>query len=89
MDAQNGSADPLAAEVDTGKPGEIGSLRVKVAAIPEASFQWFKNGKPVRGATNAALTLENARFDDAAAYVVAVTNEIGTVTSQQGMLQVK
>jgi pectinesterase len=70
-------------------PGKTVVLHVKAAAIPEPSFQWFKNGKPVRGATNATLTLENVHFDDAAAYVVAVTNEIGTVTSGKSMLQIR
>jgi pectinesterase len=70
-------------------PGKTVVFRVKAAAIPEASFQWFKNGKPVRGATHPTLTLENVRLDDAAAYVVAVTNEIGTVTSGKGMLQIR
>ena len=34
MDAQNGSADPVAAGVDTGKPGETVVFRVKAAVIP-------------------------------------------------------
>ena len=70
-------------------PGKTVVFHVKAAAIPEASFQWFKNGNPVRGATSATLTLENARFDDTAAYVVAVTNEIGTVTSGKAVLRVR
>ena len=70
-------------------PGKTAVFRVKAAAIPEASFQWFKNGKPVRGATHPTLTLENVRLDDAAVYIVAVTNEIGTVTSGKSMLQIR
>lgn len=69
--------------------GKTAVFQVKAAAIPEAKYQWFKNGKPVSGATSAAMTLENVGRDDAAAYAVGVTNEVGTVTSGKAILQVK
>jgi pectinesterase len=69
--------------------GKTAILQVKAAAIPEARYQWFRNGKPLPGATRAMLTLENAGADIAAAYTVAVTNEARTVTSSKAIVKVK
>jgi pectinesterase len=71
------------------QPGKTAIFRVKVAAIPEAEYQWLRNGKPVHGATREILTLENVRVGSQGAYAVTATNRMGTVTSDQAMLQVK
>jgi hypothetical protein len=62
---------------------------VKVAAIPKATYQWFKDGVAISGATDATLKIEIVGAGDAATYTVAVTNESGCVTSQAAALTVK
>jgi pectinesterase len=73
----------------TAKAGQMAAFRIKVAAIPEASYQWFKNGKPISSATNAALTWENVSPKDAAAYTVMAKNGSGSATSSKAILEVK
>ncbi len=42
--------------------------------IASCSFQWFKNGRKLRGETNACLSLTNVRLADAGNYSVVVSN---------------
>jgi pectinesterase len=72
-----------------GKLGQTAALHIRVAAIPEASYQWFKNGKPVKGATNATLRFENASIADAGIYTAIAKNGSGTVTSSKAVLKLK
>ncbi len=69
--------------------GQTAIFNVKVAAIPTATYQWFKNGTAIRGATDATLRIENVRADDVATYTVAVINRSGSVTSRAAALMVK
>jgi pectinesterase len=64
-------------------------LRVQVAAIPEASFQWFKNGKAVSGADNATLALQKVSATDVGTYTVTIKNDSGSVISSQAVLKIK
>ena len=69
--------------------GDTAIFTVKVAAIPSPTYQWFKNGNAISGATDAALKVENVRANDAATYTVTVTNGPGSVTSQAAVLTVR
>jgi pectinesterase len=71
------------------RPGETATFHVKVTAIPEASYQWFKNGKSIRGATSATLKLENTSTADAATYTVTAKNDSGDAISSRVTLTVK
>jgi hypothetical protein len=50
------------------------------------SYQWFKGGVAISGATNAALTLAVVSERDAASYNVVVSNAYGSVTSRMAEL---
>jgi len=50
------------------------------------SYQWNKNGAPLAGATNRALTLPNLGGADAASYSVTVRNSGGSVTSAAAVI---
>ena len=65
------------------------TLSVTVAAIPDASYQWFRNGKPIAGATGSTLPFATARAADAGRYTVTITNASGTVTSAAVRLTVR
>jgi hypothetical protein len=45
------------------------------------SYQWFRNGVPITGATNATLNIPDATGADNGIYTVEVSNDGGTVTS--------
>ncbi len=69
--------------------GQTAAFSVKAATVPKSTYQWFKNGKAIPGATEATLKIENASANDAAAYTVTVTNSAGNVTSQPAALTVQ
>ncbi len=69
--------------------GQTAVFNVKVAAIPTAAYQWFKDGTAIRGATDATLTIKNVRAADASTYAVTVMNGSGSVSSQAAVLKVK
>jgi pectinesterase len=71
------------------RAGQSVTFEVEVAAIPAATYQWRKNGTPIRGATDAALRLDNVRVRDEASYTVTVTNGSGSATSRAAALAVR
>ncbi|MFN6094112.1 MAG: immunoglobulin domain-containing protein [Verrucomicrobiota bacterium] len=52
------------------------------------SYQWYKNGSPISGATASSYTIPNAKTSDAGNYTVIVANSSGTVTSNPATLTV-
>lgn len=91
-----GNWSPTMAPIILSKPedqvvskGDSVKLSVEVAAIPEASYQWFKNGKLIKGANSSVLTVENVRTKDVANYSVNVSNSEGNVSSQLAKLMLK
>lgn len=68
--------------------GSKGSLSVG-AEGQFLSYQWFKNGDPIAGATSALLVVENAKFElDDANYSVVVTNDWGGVETSKVKVRV-
>lgn len=52
------------------------------------SYQWYKNGSAISGATGASHTISNAQASDAGNYTVTVFNTAGSVTSNAATLTV-
>src|SRR5262249_12782440 len=69
--------------------GQTAAFSVTAAAIPDATYQWFKNGKAISGMTHATLTLAVVKPSDAGSYSVTVTNSSGSATSASAALIVK
>ena len=68
------------------KKEQEASFNVEVAAIPEASYQWFKNGKVITGATKAVLHFKNVSAIDEGNYSVTIKNRLGSVKSYDATL---
>ncbi len=68
--------------------GQSATLTAQATALPAPSYQWFKNGAPISGATNATLKLSNLSAADAGAYTVTATNASGSATSSAAALMV-
>jgi hypothetical protein len=49
--------------------------------VPEAAYQWRKNGVDIAGATAADYTIPSATLGDAGSYRVVITNSAGHATS--------
>jgi hypothetical protein len=64
--------------------GGSAMLAVEVAAVPDAAYRWFRNGKAIEGATNATLTAR-----EPGAYVVEVSNGSGLARSGEASLTLR
>jgi hypothetical protein len=52
------------------------------------SYQWWKDGQPISGATDADLVIDTVSFADAGSYRAIVTNGCGGVLSSSALLTV-
>ncbi len=68
--------------------GQTAIFRIRVAAVPTATCQWFKNGRAIAGETNPILVINSTWAGDAGTYTVTVKNLSGSVTSQAATLTV-
>lgn len=57
------------------------ALHVLATGQDILNYQWFRDGAPLAGQTNALLTIPAAALGDVGAYVVEVRNDLGSVTS--------
>lgn len=68
--------------------GGSASFSVGTAGTAPFSYQWYKGGTAIAGATGSSLTLDNVQATDAGTYSVSITNQAGTVTSSNATLAV-
>jgi hypothetical protein len=68
--------------------GHTASFVVGAYGWPALTYQWQFNGTNLVGATNTALTLQNAFPANAGVYTITITNVYGSVTSNPAMLTV-
>jgi sugar lactone lactonase YvrE len=67
--------------------GQAVSFRV-VASGSNLTYQWFKSGTPIIGATGATYTIAAAQSDDIAVYTARVSGAGGGIDSNPGTLSV-
>ncbi|MFO1448336.1 MAG: S8 family serine peptidase [Opitutaceae bacterium] len=81
------SAQPVSQEVVSGN-----DVTFSVGALANGSatlrFQWYQNGNPIQGATDAALEITEARSSQAGAYHVVVASDLGSIRSESATLLV-
>jgi len=65
------------------------SFTVVVTGAPAPTYQWYKDGGLIAGATSATHTIAAAQLADAGSYTVVATNSEGSVTSTASVLTVK
>ncbi|MEO6002116.1 MAG: PQQ-binding-like beta-propeller repeat protein [Opitutus sp.] len=68
--------------------GSSVTLTVSATGPGALTYQWFKDGAAVSGATSASLTLSNITASDAGAYTVKVTSGSNVVTSSSAQVSV-
>jgi predicted esterase len=76
---------PKSLTVDAGATAYFG---VSARGAESLSYQWFKDGNAINGATAATLVLPNAQLSNAGSYNVVVTNASGSVPSVAATLTV-
>lgn len=67
--------------------GSVASFTV-VATGTSLSYQWYKDGAAISGATSATYSISAATSSNAGAYTVVVTNTAGSVTSSSATLTI-
>ena len=72
----------------TAVTGSSTTLTIAFTGTPVPTYQWFKDGIAIAGATNSTLSLTNISPADAGAYTVTLTNSLGSATSSAGTLTV-
>jgi Immunoglobulin I-set domain len=69
--------------------GQTGTFSVTANGTPSPSFQWFRNGVAIVGATGSTHTTPTLVVaDNGATYRVVATNSVGSVTSRDATLTV-
>ena len=58
------------------------------AAADTLTYQWYKDGKTISGATASSYTIKSVKTSDAGKYTVKVSNSAGSVTSSAATLTV-
>lgn len=69
--------------------GATASFSVSASGVPVPTFQWFKNGVLLTGATSEVLSFSALAAVAAGSYQVVVTNAVGSVTSTSVTLAVQ
>jgi hypothetical protein len=67
---------------------DIATFTVVASSLTTMTYQWYKDGYAIPGATSSTLSLVNVGSADAGSYVVKITNGGGTVTSSTATLSV-
>lgn len=70
-------------------PGGSVTFDVTAEGSGSLTYQWYRNGAAITGATGASLTLSNLSVADAGEYTVAVSQGTGTTTSRPATLRVE
>jgi len=79
------TTQPEATSVGIGEPA---ILIVSVAAVPSAEYQWQKDGRDIKGATQPAYSIKNAASTDGGTYRVVISSLAGKVISQTAKLKI-
>ncbi|MDB4805232.1 immunoglobulin domain-containing protein, partial [bacterium] len=65
------------------------NFKLSVYGIGPFDYQWYKNGKQIKGATDTVLKLDNATKEDEAIYSVKITNDFGIARSRIAQLTLR
>lgn len=68
--------------------GQDATLAVGAVGSGVLTYQWFKNGAPINGATNQICLIPSTQFTDAGFYSVVVDSLFGSVTNTPAQLVV-
>lgn len=79
------TSQPASQTVVTGGSALFGVIATGTAPL---SYQWYKDGSLISGATTSSLSLSNVQHADEGGYSVVVNNAAGTATSNTATLSV-
>ena len=62
------------------------TLEVVATGDPPLSYEWFKNGSAIAGATNSIFTIASTHATDSGTYAVRITNAAGSALSSAAVV---
>lgn len=68
--------------------GSSVTFAVQAIGTEPIHFQWLRNGSPLEGETGASLVIDEAEMEHAGTYSVVVSNEVGSLGSDEALLSV-
>src|SRR4051812_27967658 len=68
--------------------GQAAKLTVTASGTAPFTYQWYKNGSAISGATSSAYSLSSVATADAGTYQAKVANSAGSTMSDQAILVV-
>lgn len=78
----------LSSSNQTVTAGQSLALSVTATGTPTPTYQWYRNGFAISGATSATLTLSGVSTSSAGSYTVTASNALGATTSSEIVLTV-
>ncbi len=72
----------------TVNPGQSATFTAAATAVPDPTYQWYKNNAPIAGGTNSSYTLPSVSGTDWGTYTVVATNAVGSTPSSAASLVV-
>jgi autotransporter-associated beta strand protein len=66
--------------------GQSAIFSTSATGIPDPTYQWYQNGLPISGATNASYNIASAVRTNGGNYTVVASNNSGSVTSSVATL---
>lgn len=68
--------------------GDAALLETIVKGTPPLSYQWYRDGVPIPGATKSAILFSKMAASDAGVYSCSVTNQFGAVRTTNALITV-
>ncbi len=84
-----GGTGPILTLNPTNQAVSLGSnvvFNAQATGTPPLNYQWFHNGVPLSGETNASLAIHDFQAVQIGSYTLVVTNDYGSVTSEPAQL---
>lgn len=78
-------SQPQSVCAEKGQKLEFG---VEVAALPEATYQWLRNGKAIKGANSQTYTIPVTKSKNVGEYSVHINNGLGEITSKPAIFEI-
>jgi hypothetical protein len=79
------TTEPVSQTIRLGNPV---TFTAAASGTPEPTYQWWKNGQNIAGATSNTYTIAHVALADAGRYTVVATNPAGSVISGAALLTV-
>ena len=68
--------------------GDSANFSITASGVPDPTYQWYKNGNPISGATDTNYSVGSVSLSDIGTYSVMVSNAAGSASSAGAVLAI-